>query len=61
LGTSGEPPVPPVLVSVPWDLVLLLELTLFGALVLLAAVQVAHLRNLRPAPVLRSGEGVVAP
>ena len=61
LGTSGEPPVPPVLVSVPWDLVLLLELTLLGALVLLAAVQVVHLRSLRPAPVLRSGEGVAAP
>jgi FtsX-like permease family len=61
LGTSGEPPVPPVVVSVPWGLVLLLELTLLGALVLVAAFQVVRIRALRPAPVLRSGEGVVAP
>jgi FtsX-like permease family len=61
LGTSGEPPVPPVVVSVPWELVLLLELTLLGALVLVAAFQVVRIRALRPAPVLRSGEGVVAP
>jgi hypothetical protein len=61
LGTSGEPPVPPVVVSVPWDRVLLLELALLGALVLVAAFQVVRIRGLRPAPVLRSGEGVVAP
>lgn len=61
LGTAGEPPVPPVIVSVPWKLVLLLELTLLGALALVAAFQVARIRALRPAPVLRSGEGVVAP
>lgn len=61
LGTSGEPPVPPVIVSVPWDLVLLLELTLLGALALVAVFQVVRIRSLRPAPVLRGGEGVVAP
>jgi predicted lysophospholipase L1 biosynthesis ABC-type transport system permease subunit len=61
LGTSGEPPVPPVVVSVPWGLVLLLELALLGSLVLVAAFQVVRIRGLRPAPVLRSGEGVVAP
>jgi hypothetical protein len=61
LGTSGAPPVPPVVVSVPWGEVLLLELALLGALALVAALQVARIRGLRPAPVLRSGEGVVAP
>jgi hypothetical protein len=61
LGTSGAPPVPPALVSVPWGLVLLLELALLGALVAVAAVQVLRIRALRPAPVLRSGEGTVAP
>jgi hypothetical protein len=61
LGTSGEPPVPPVIVSVPWGLVLLLELTLLGALALVAAFQIVRIRSLRPAPVLRGGEGVVAP
>jgi FtsX-like permease family len=61
VGTSGEPPVPPVAVSVPWGLVLLLELTLLCALVLVAASQIVRIRGLRPAPVLRSGEGVVAP
>jgi hypothetical protein len=61
LGTSGEPPVPPVIVSVPWDLVLLLELTLLAALALVAAFQIVRIRSLRPAPVLRGGEGVVAP
>jgi FtsX-like permease family len=61
LGTSGAPPVPPVVVSVPWGDVLLLELALLGALVLVAALQIVRIRGLRPAPVLRSGEGVVAP
>jgi FtsX-like permease family len=61
LGTSGEPPVPPVIVSVPWDLVLLLELALLAALTLVAAFQIVRIRALRPAPVLRSGEGVLAP
>ena len=61
LGTSGEPPVPPVIVSVPWGLVLLLELTLLAALALVAVFQIARIRSLRPAPVLRGGEGVVAP
>lgn len=61
LGTSGAAPVPPALVSVPWELVLLLELALLGALVAVAAVQVLRIRSLRPAPVLRSGEGTVAP
>jgi hypothetical protein len=61
LGTSGAPPVPPVVVSVPWGDVLLLELALLGTLVLVAAFHVIRIRGLRPAPVLRSGEGVVAP
>lgn len=61
LGTSGAAPVPPALVTVPWRLVLLLELALLGALVAVAAVQVLRIRALRPAPVLRSGEGTVAP
>jgi hypothetical protein len=61
LGTSGAAPVPPALVSVPWELVLLLELALLGALVAVAAVQVLRIRAIRPAPVLRSGEGTVAP
>jgi hypothetical protein len=61
LGTSGAAPVPPALVTVPWRLVLLLELALLGALVVVAAVQVLRIRALRPAPVLRSGEGTVAP
>ncbi len=60
LGTSGEPPVPPVVVSVPWDHVLLLELVLLSALVLVAALQVIRIRALRPAPILRSGEGALA-
>jgi hypothetical protein len=61
LGTSGAAPVPPALVTVPWRLVLLLELALLGALVAVAAVQVLRIRALRPAQVLRSGEGTVAP
>jgi hypothetical protein len=61
LGTTGASPVPPALVSVPWELVLLLELALLGALVAVAALQVVRIRALRPAPVLRSGEGTVAP
>jgi hypothetical protein len=61
LGTSGAPPVPPVLVSVPWRTVLLLELVLLGALFAVASVLVGRIRALRPAPVLRSGEGTVAP
>jgi hypothetical protein len=61
LGTSGAPPVPPVLVSVPWRTVLLLELALLAALVAVALVLVVRIRALRPAPVLRSGEGTVAP
>jgi len=61
LGTSGAAPVPPAVVSVPWELVLLFELALLGVLVAVAAVQVLRIRALRPAPVLRSGEGTVAP
>jgi FtsX-like permease family len=61
LGASGEAPVPPVRLVVPWATVLLLDLAVLGALVAVAAVQVAYLRRLRPAPILRSGEGVVAP
>jgi ABC-type antimicrobial peptide transport system permease subunit len=61
LGTTGAEPVPPVLVVVPWKTVLLLELALLGALVAVSAFQVARIRALRPAPVLRSSEGAVTP
>jgi hypothetical protein len=61
LGTSGAPPVPPVRVSVPWELVLWLELALLVALVVISAFQVVRVRGLRLAPVLRSGEGALAP
>ena len=61
LGASGEVPVPPVRLAVPWQTVLLLDLAVLGALAVVAAVQVAYLRRLRPAPILRSGEGAVAP
>jgi FtsX-like permease family len=60
LGTSGAVPVPPVRVSVPWGLVFWLEAALLGALVTIAALQVARIRALRPAPILRSGEGAPA-
>jgi len=61
LGTSGETPSPPVRLAVPWSTILWLELTLLGALVAIAVAQIARIRRLRPAPVLRSGEGAVAP
>jgi ABC-type antimicrobial peptide transport system permease subunit len=61
LGTSGAAPVPPVLVSVPWKTVFLLQLALLGALVVISTVQVVRVRALRLAPVLRSGEGTLAP
>jgi hypothetical protein len=61
LGTSGATPVPPVEVAVPWSLVLWLELALLAALVAIAAAQVARIRGLRLASVLRSGEGALAP
>jgi hypothetical protein len=61
LGTSGAAPVPPVLVSVPWKTVFLLESALLGALVAVSAFQVARIRALRPAPVLRAGEGALTP
>ena len=60
LGTGAEP-VPPVLVTVPWKTVLLLESALLAALVAVSAFQVVRIRALRPAPVLRSGEGALAP
>ena len=61
LGASSEAPAPPVRVSVPWRTVLWLELAVLGALVAIASVQVAFVRRLRPAPILRSGEGAVPP
>lgn len=61
LGASSEAPAPPVRVAVPWSTVLWLELAMLGALVAIAGVQVAFVRRLRPAPVLRSGEGAVPP
>src|SRR5215207_3699932 len=60
LGTGAEP-VPPVLVTVPWKTVLLLESALLAALVAVSAFQVVRIRALRPAPMLRSGEGALAP
>jgi ABC-type antimicrobial peptide transport system permease subunit len=59
LGASGEAPAPPIRVAVPWVTVLWLELAVLGALVAIAGVQVAFVRRLRPAPILRSGEGAV--
>jgi hypothetical protein len=61
LGASGAAPVPPVQVTVPWSLILWLELALLAALAAIAAAQVARIRGLRLAPVLRSGEGALAP
>jgi ABC-type antimicrobial peptide transport system permease subunit len=61
LGASGESPVPPVQLIVPWATVLWLDLAVLGALVAVAATQVAYVRRLRPAAVLRGGEGAVAP
>jgi len=46
---------------VPWSLILWLELALLAALAAIAAAQVARIRGLRLAPVLRSGEGALAP
>jgi hypothetical protein len=60
LGTSGAAPVPPVRVTVPWATVFLLESTLLGILMALAAVQVGLVRRLRLAPALRSGEGALS-
>jgi hypothetical protein len=61
LGASGESPVPPVRLIVPWATVFWLDLSVLGALFAIAAAQVAYVRRLRPAAVLRAGEGVVAP
>ena len=61
LGTSGATPVPPVELAVPWSLILWLELALLAALIAIAAAQVVRIRGLRLAPVLRSGEGALAP
>jgi hypothetical protein len=60
LGPSGEVPVPPVRLIVPWATMFWLDLAVLGALVAIAAAQVAYIRRLRPAPVLRGGEGAVA-
>jgi FtsX-like permease family len=59
LGPSGEVPVPPVRLTVPWTTMLWLDLAVLGALGAIAAAQVAYVRRLRPAPVLRGGEGTV--
>jgi len=61
LGTSGAAPVPAVELAVPWSLILWLELALLAALIAIAAAQVVRIRGLRLAPVLRSGEGALAP
>jgi hypothetical protein len=60
LGAAGEAPVPSVQLTVPWVTVLGLDLAVLGALVAIAAAQVTYVRRLRPAPVLRGGEGAVA-
>lgn len=61
LGTAGETPVPSVRLNVPWATVLWLNLGVLGALVAVAVAQVAYVRRLRSAPVLRGGEGAAAP
>jgi hypothetical protein len=61
LGAAGAAPVPPVQLTVPWSLILWLELALLAALVVIATAQIARIRGLRLAPVLRSGEGALAP
>ena len=61
LGTSGAAPVPPVQLVVPWTTLVVVEVVLLAALVAIALVQVEVIRRLRPAPVLRAGEGVPAP
>ena len=60
LGASGEAPAPPVRVVVPWPTVLTLQLAVLGALAAIAAAQVAYVRRVRLAPVLRGGEESVA-
>jgi hypothetical protein len=59
LGPSGAVPVPSVRLVVPWTTMLWLDLAVLGTLGAIAAVQVAYVRRLRPAPVLRGGEGTV--
>ena len=61
LGTSGAAPVPPAQLVVPWTTLVVVEVVLLAALVAIALVQVEVIRRLRPAPVLRAGEGVPAP
>ena len=61
LGVSGNAPAPPARVVVPWPTLLTLQLAVLGVLAAIAAAQVAYVRRLRLAPVLRSGEGSVAP
>jgi len=61
LGTAEETPSPPVRLEVPWSTILRLELSLLVALVAIAVAQLVRIRRLRPAPVLRSGEGAIAP
>lgn len=61
LGASGEAAVPPVQLAVPWQTVLWLDLVVLAALVAIAVVQVVYVRRLRPAPILRSGEGAAVP
>jgi hypothetical protein len=61
LGASGESPVPPVRLVVPWTTVLALEGVLLAALAAIAAVQVELVRRLRLAPTLRVAEGAPAP
>jgi hypothetical protein len=61
LGASGAAPAPPVRVVVPWPTVLSLLVAVLVVLVAIAGAQVAYVRRLRLAPVLRGGEGSVTP
>jgi hypothetical protein len=61
LGASGATPAPPVRVVVPWPTVVALLAAVLVLLVAIAAAQVAYVRRIRLAPVLRGGEGSVAP
>jgi hypothetical protein len=53
---GGLSPIPPVLIEVPWDRVLALDLASGGALALAVFVIGAALRRLRGGATLRSGE-----
>jgi len=61
LGASGEAPVPPVRLAVPWVTIVWLELALLVTLAAIASVQLRLVQRLRLAPALRSAEGALQP